>query len=262
MGNCLVTKLPSSVNNDNLRKFGTLYVEFKNSSFNASAVLGLRFSSTATIKGVDSLLYQQNGTTIGSKYSFEASSSANWICSGGGVVEIFNKYDLKYFNANNQYLNPINAADLKYCTSLINLTTPVNGNLSDLPDAPLTTLNLSRAASSYDLFGELSDLAKFTSLSTLNIGKNEEITGELSDIGGLTSLTSLSLGDISGIGGTVEAFVAAQRAAGRTTCAGITAAYIGTTSVTFNGASIASASNTSISWDATTITVGGTTITA
>lgn len=263
MGNCLITTLPSSVSDNTLRKFAVLNVKFTNLSFSSSAVLGVRTKSQMSVTGVSDDLYDQVGVNLGRVVSFGTSASSTWLCPGSGDVELSNKYDITYLSLPNAYIEPIDVADMQYCNELQTCIVPMKGDLSNLGIMPyVTNLDLRRPNESYDLVGTLSAFANLTSLTTLNLSKNRVITGNIADLGPLTSLTSLSLGDLNAITGTVEGFVAAQRSAGRTTCSSLSVPYIGSTPITFNGSSIVSVSQTTISWTENTITIGGTTINA
>ena len=261
MANCLITKLDAVVNNDSLKKLGTLYINATNSGYLAGAVIGISTSSARKITGVSSDLYNQSGVSLGREITEQAGAGTSWFVSGGGVVEVYNKYDLTYLNVKSSFTDPINTKDLSFCTALTSLTAQLAGKLSELPNAPsLTRLDLVPSGLNNGLEGSLADLPTYPSLTYIDLDKYRLITGELKALGGFVALTTLRLGDLTRVGGSVEDFVNAQRAAGRTTCSGITCPYIGTTGITFNGSSIAVASNTVISWTATTITCAGVTI--
>lgn len=112
--------------------------------------------------------------------------------------------------------------------------------------------------------GEAADFVKFAATMTeLNISFNTLITGNIADFGPCVNLTTLNISN-TGVTGSLEGFVAAQRAAGRTTCNSLSLPYIGEgQTITFNGAKITTIQYTNtLSWTANTITFNGTTITA
>lgn len=128
-----------------------------------------------------------------------------------------------------------NLSSLAGCTGLTNLTIlsgkNIKGNLTDLVGKPLQTLRLEAV----DIKGELSALGSITTLTTLGFFN--------SNASGLSNQVT----------GTVEAFVAAQRTAGRTT--GSITVKTGLSAVTFNGSAIAySSTDRTLSWTADSIT--------
>jgi hypothetical protein len=114
------------------------------------------------------------------------------------------------------------------------------------------TVYLSKIAQNHPLLVELS-------LDQIYINPTDSIVS----LGSLINLTTMEIlplvSDSNWIGGTIEGFVAAQRAAGRTTCEGIRIPFLGYTNVTFNGhtlqRNIQSPDQDTISWNNSTITV-------
>lgn len=105
------------------------------------------------------------------------------------------------------------------------------------------------------LSGTLNNIiVAFPNLQSMRLG-DDTVVGTFDSIGALTSLTELSFKGT----GSIEGLVSTARAAGRTTgsincrwCSG----------ATFNGSPITSKSSITLSWDASTITFDGVTITA
>lgn len=100
------------------------------------------------------------------------------------------------------------------------------------------------------------DWSMFTKLT--NIDFDRHVSGDIVKLGALTALTNFAFGN-SHCSGTIESWVQAQRANGRTT-GSVTGNSLNGSNVTFNG-STANAKG-GVSWTATTITMNGITIDA
>jgi hypothetical protein len=115
-----------------------------------------------------------------------------------------------------------------------------------------------------NITGDISVIAAFKDTLTEFGGFGTPLSGSIEDLGECTLLSTINLDNsrqISNIGGTVEGFVASQRAAGRTT-AEFTLFNVSSTNVTFNGHTLAGYQNLTLSWTANTITCYGETINA
>lgn len=264
--NCLVTTLKSTVNNSSLEKFGMFSVSFKQETSPTQDSRFIRIVSTEknTISCEGGLLYNTyGGTPIGDSYTFR---DADWSEEYGGyqfVGYISNnecklyipKYTFKYYSFNALAVKDIDILKFKYTLVTSFTGAFLTGNISDLPDnAIYLYINGNTKA-----VGKLSDLSSKTLITSINLGNTSITPSPLYSIGTLTALTTIA-GIIAT--GSIEDFVAAQRTNGRTTCEGINCQWIGEGSITFNGAAIANKASATLSWDASTITYDGTTITA
>lgn len=127
-------------------------------------------------------------------------------------------------------------------------------SLSDIGWGSFTSLI--RLADLYgNITGDISSLSALPATMTqISLNNNSEITGNINSLGKFTNLTILGLNG-TGITGTVESFVQAMRANGKTTNSeGIN---IGNTlsNATFNGATIPSGTAKTLTWTASTITI-------
>jgi hypothetical protein len=271
---CLVTRLKGVVANDKLSYLGTMSFKVKSDSFSGSTHTILAKTATGgdvvyEIIGngyfTDSTDSVNNGKTI-TIHDGETLSSL-YHSAGNYTILVRNKYCLgSAFSANS--VRTINASELNYCNYITTLTsdsagngTGVVGNVSDLP-AHLTEITIRDNADSR-LVGSVEDFTRFTQLSKLIIstGVNKIVRGNISVFGPLTYLTQLY---VSGMSGTIEGFVAAQRANGRTSVSSsnpIALSYLNEGTVTFNGSVITSGQK-SLYWTASQITFDGVTITA
>ncbi len=258
--NCLVTKLIGVVNDD-LPKYGVLVAEFTDSVHSASASLGIISQSATKIKAVDSPLYSTGGTNLGYEVLVPENQEV-WVCPSSGKVEIYGKYGIRKLVLARGHFAPVETIDLKYCTDLKELTSALSGELDNLSGLTvMEKLILQRNSADYSLTGNLESLAGMTELIQLNITLCKGLTGQLSSLGNMTKLTSINLGDTN-ISGSIEDFVVAQRASGRTACETLHVSWIGSSKVTFNGGTISNSGSSVLSWTSSTITLGGTTIDA
>lgn len=103
----------------------------------------------------------------------------------------------------------------------------------------------------------LEDIAYCEYITTLYL-LNTDSYGDISNLGKLTALATF-YGGTSKISGTIESFVQAQRAAGRTSTSSAITFSASSTQVTFDGGPLESST---LSWTASTITLGSKTIDA
>lgn len=255
--NCLVTKLKATVNNSNLEKLGVLDIYGT-----GNADIGFKGSSPITVKCVSGTMYSDQARTqaITEKEIPVSANTAYVYITNGTHIEVSNKYAITFVFATPQ-TEKISTEDFKYSTGITRLTVPqIKGKLSDLSGlTSCTTLELVGSAVQYadahDLEGDIADIAGLTALTKINLVKAREVYGSFESLGKCIALTEIKIAETF-IAGTVEAFVARQRGAGRTTASNIAISLADTT---FNGSSVTH-SNTTLSWTATTITFNGVTI--
>ena len=129
-------------------------------------------------------------------------------------------------------------------------STQVSGDISNIkPLTKLQTLNLDNSK----VTGSINSFNALTNLTSISISV-EQVTGDIINLGSLVNLTNIGLGK-SNISGTIESFVQAQRAAGRSS-AQITGSSVRWGNVTFDG----SITKGTLSWTPTTMTMNNKTI--
>lgn len=141
-------------------------------------------------------------------------------------------------------------AKLTSLTTLKFIGAHVTGDISKLNvlnKLQILILDSTKVTGSINVFNTLTNL---TSLSLANT----RITGDIINLGNLVNLTNIGIGN-SSISGTIESFVQAQRAAGRSS-AQITGSSVDWGNVTFDG----SITKGTLSWTPTTITMNNKTI--
>lgn len=262
MANCLVTKLQAVVDNDRLEKLGIITFNVKSDAGNRTLYnfefhhIGtvVKVSGDLSIVGGNSITIAQDG-----KSCTVTSTTANIEFNSGAGVIAFDKYELKGINLNAQYEDTelytaqTSKMDKFYGAAWV-------GKLSDIPQIA-TTISFNANSIS----GSVADLSEYTALTKLSVGPAANFTrAEITSLGKLVALTHFS----GPVYGSLESLVAAQRANGRTTGT-MRLDYINmgmldpsTPFVTFNGSAAPTGDNKTLSWDATTITYDGVTITA
>ena len=273
MENCLVTKLKSVVENDNLKKLGELVIGRKyNSSETANtAYFGVNRSFiadgqkvTLTIVGDGYFSTSFGGTSIGKVVEVTKNAEGQsailslYTSNGNYTILVNNKYEFNVSQFSGSY--QINMADIYYTKITSIVGEGYYGNVSELP---LRIMQLSIYNSQYGKVNYTdADIARLVNLTAFDVVSERFPRISTATIGKLTSLTGSN--QISSIQGSIEDFVANQRAGGRTTFDGnLNLRWIGALgTVTFNGAVIANVDNGVITWTENTITFRGTTIDA
>lgn len=269
MANCLVTKLKSVVNNDNLPKIGCLYFKAKTlaSAGNYSYLLRLETNDEVTISIKEEGYQFRRGDSQTLVRSYTLTSNMGITDfefeNGDYTVEVTNKYSITklYFGyaaeTFNKLLN-VDIDELKFNSGLTELSlwnsVDTCGSLSSLERKNLTKLDLSKSK----VTGNITSIASMTGLTALNFN-NTEIEGDISTLsehtglkilrvsdyitGSITSLgkaTQLTTLDASNIEGTYEELATAMISNGRTSGT----LLIITNKLTYNGEYLANASIT------------------
>lgn len=259
---CLITKLKSSVTDSGLEKLGILTIgrKVQQTPTQDTQYTRLMFTEKGTINCVGGLLYKTyGGEPLGSSYTLKDTDynpTSSMYLFGGYVsndecsLEL-PKYTLSGISGLSYQPTPIKDFNFTAVTEFGSAW--YKGAVSDIPlRATLVNFNNNQNVS-----GSLSDFENHINLTSLNVGNTAIASSPLSSLGKLVHLTTLN----AYASGSIESFVASQRANGRTTCTGITCSYL-STNVTFNGSAIQNKSNVTLSWTATTITYDGVTIEA
>lgn len=247
MKNCFCSKLLLNVENDNLQRLGAITVTASTSgSFSLAAPIGTEIESDDT-----TIFF--NGRQPSYKIIMERAIGTNINISGAGKLYIYNKYNVtEIISDPNKILLYTN--ELKCCSSLTKIKCGLKGDVADILNSPLTVLEIapnSGVICKIEYFENNLLLLNRLSLRTI------QLLGALEDFGNLINLTYLDIPNCN-INGSVENFVHAQIAAGRTTCDGIAVSWIGSgNNITYNGVVIPSKTNLILSWDAENITLDG-----
>lgn len=201
MNKCFITKLPSSVDNDNLPVLGQLRINWLKQSDladNDARAIGLQTNDNITVK-VSGAHFTNNtlSSNDGNAKTIKAADGVVWLYvsnDADAVLTIDNKYSLQQMNfvindkKNLDRQVYFDIEDIKYCNNLnyLNLNPiQVSGNISDLSKLTnLTYLDISETP----LIGNLSALSKLTNLTFINLTATQ-IIGDVDNLASLTKLT-------------------------------------------------------------------------
>ena len=169
MGNCLVTKLKGSVNDESLRRLGEMKLHVD--SVSNSVIFSLNLDADVTIRIVGNGYFVSNdNTNLGKTIATKNYDNKNIKANGSNFdVFISNKDTIKGIYLTNVVFD---LSELTYCTSL---TEFVDWNTSSI------------------LTGDISIFKNLKNLINIHIEGSKQITGQLSDIAGMTNLTTLFL---------------------------------------------------------------------
>ena len=281
MGNCLVTKLKGTVDNDNLPKLGIIdtkigpYTPADGVFFLITPVDG----KTVEAKALNHNFVGGDGVDVGyNTIVVQSGTNAFLRVSGLGDTFEVEKYNLKQYDdfryQSNVKLNVLNIEEFKYSEGLEILNIRKwSGRPTEL--LVLTALRTLRLTDSKEAV-KISDFLQFTQLTNFGLLSVDNLVQEnkvMADFGVFTNLTDFALFAINDFkGGTVESFVAAQVRNGRTTCAQMNCLFFCVYGVLgnvikFNGQDCpnatkvlswqpnATAGRTDVTWDGVTVTI-------
>ena len=217
MNKCFITKLPSSVDNDNLPVLGQLRINWLKQSDltdNDARAIGLSTNDSITIKVSGAHLTDSTlASNLGNTKTITVADGVVWLYvsnDADAILTIDNKYSLTNLN----FVRPrkdglkrsvkFDINDIRYCTGLTFiclLNTQVSGDINAISQlTALSYLNLGNT----NVSGDISAVSQLTALSSLNLA-GTNVSGDISTISKLTALTDLSLartnvsGDISAL---------------------------------------------------------------
>ena len=273
MGNCLKTQLKEVVDNSNLDKLGVLRIQrVYNESDNPDiAYLGINRSVipdgevvTLTIVGDGYFTRSYGGASVGKTYEVrkpvldEPSTLSLWTSNGDYTIEVDNKYAFCLNQSPKDYKVKID--DTFYTSIEIIAGIGYYGNLANVDPTKITFVKFENEQLHTVTYKE-EDITRLSLLTHLSLVEAfPEI--KMSILGTLIHLTGTM--QIACASGSIEQFVAAQRAGGRTTFDGtLNLRWLGAKGlVTFNGSTIPNVEAGNLTWTENTITFRGTTINA
>lgn len=193
MNKCFITKLPSSVDNDNLLILGQLRINWlkqNDLTNNDQRVIKLATNDSITVKVSGAHLTDNTlASNLGNTKTITAADGVVflWVSNDAdAVLTIDNKYSLTIFSFTHGNSNThsvyFDIKNIKYCTNLTDLNlkgTQVSGDISAVSQlTALTNLNLSGTQVS----GKIDSLANLTKLTNLINLKGLSLTGDMSKI--------------------------------------------------------------------------------
>lgn len=218
MNKCFITKLPSSVDNDNLPVLGQLRINWlkqNNLTDNDARAIGLSTNDSITVKVSGAHLTDNTlASNLGNTKTITAADGLVWLWvsnEADAILTIDNKYSLtvlnfcipgKEFVARTAYFD---IDDIRYCTNLTTLSaikTKISGDIDAISNITALTFVLLIAT---QVSGDISAVSKLTNLNTIGLS-NTQISGAIDNLAGLTKISenlqlqSLALvGDMSKI---------------------------------------------------------------
>lgn len=259
MNNCLVTKLTSVVDNDNLEKINVLRLEVKTQE-NPSDITQRLVIETDGVHTIDLDIignghfsdkennYVPEGN-IGTSFK-NMNSFAGHFSNGDYIIEVKSKYNISNrLNFGASHLNP---SFLKYTSGVTDIASlGFEGDIAILSTQEgLTKIKIN---SKYAI-GSLSDLAPLTALTNIDFS-DTNVSGDIKDL--RNPITTMIIFR-SNITGELIEFVKTQRSVGRTTGSCSNGGWWGD-KVTFNGVNPGTGTKT-LTWTENTITLGDVTV--
>ncbi len=278
MGNCLVTQLKGSVNNDSLpvlngwtakitipADIGTdMY--YNRFALNASVPFTVKASGSKNIYAYAGGVGHLAGDNLGSEVQSRLSGSVYsvYLCfpePGEYYITVISKYEITNIAFLPEYLS-VKTSDMKYMPlasiSLEYVSDYYDVDLADIPDS-VTSLKLYGARGRmHTIKGTTLDLARLVNLTSLDI-RVLSAEGDIAELGALTDLSSLAL-NYTNIHGNIEDFVKAMVRNGVLTKSITVAMMQNQPALFYKGIVVAVSSSTTLSWEPSS-TTGKTSIT-
>lgn len=273
MKNCNQSIIDVNSESNNLPKLGVLclkrvYVEDEDAT-DATLSTQRRLipegkTITFTIIGDGYFMSTYGGQSIGKEVTVQkGSSNLSYYTSNGNYdIEIKEKYDFTLGLNNSQRAIRCDIADTYYTLTKIITSPGMYGDLGKANPEHITTISI-YSQQLGKVYYKSEDIGKFVNVTQIGFDTVDGFPEiNMSDFGKLVSITGWN--QIPCAVGSIEEFVAAQRAGGRTTFDGtLNLSYIGFSGkVTFNGSVIENVAVGNITWTASTITFRDVTITA
>ena len=277
--NCLITTYKATVDNPELKVLGELVMKFKNVEANTD-LIALQNNPVFEYVKIDKNVKSSSDDTILSAGILQPGTYENGIKSieaGDYTLRIKSKYDVNYLHFANPVEIDLNDLQFKETMSVIQGNIIHTGNqdikLSNIKsvnilcdtEIPITEIiksNTTRCIINCAK-GDIASVKEFLpNLTKVNFQNSKDLYGDFKWLG-LTNINDFGaciLG--TEISGNIEDFVAIRREHGQTTGEVSFGWLGGTGKITFNGNTIKNIASNTLSWNETTITFNGETITA
>lgn len=223
MNECLVTKLKASVADNSLRVLGEFRFAKRNdlAGYNAdNAFLQIASESEVEITILNDGYFCQSGSlernpSVGKSVIVPAGTQKAYYLSAGSEVRIVPKYGITQL-----FINAIvvELSEFAYINKMPNITAigpGVRGSVESFANIE-NVRTIACGETNYQIYGNLEKIKNLAGLQSIIITKSH-VTGDITKCFGKSiALTQMSIAD-SDMTGSIEAFVAAQIAAGRPT---------------------------------------------
>lgn len=273
---CLVTKLKGVVSGD-APIYGCLEMVIAGTGTPLKQMFSILSNEESVISGNNGIVFKN--LSLSKEYSnpFTLTSNTegfNVICAADAKMTVTNKYKLRAVLDSGYYAFALSGVK-EFVGGLDSFiySIPTNATLVGLPYYS-SKMNLSdivpklasysssivafRFSDSPLVEGNIDLFSNITNIKNIDVGNCPLVYGTIADLKSITTLENIAC-RLTQVGGTIEEFVAGQRAAGRTTGT-VSGNGAGWGLVTFDGAT--THAKGAVSWTATTITMDGVTINA
>lgn len=250
MNNCLITRLKGSVDNDSLLKIGEL--RLKASKVELAKSEGSSLDYICHQGGI----YSDSDKKKPITHSGIESNSVTIYADSDSIFSILPKYNLTelYLTGLDSVSGGLSSFNIKGLRNL-----DIKGNIEDDVEnlnKDIVALFITQAP---NIKMSLDSISKFKNLTYLTLKSPSQLVGDISRLGSLINLTNLNIDENTGISGTLESFVQAQRQYGRkTNSTGILCGYLAGTQITFNNEQLVTLYDKKLVWTETTITLSNT----
>lgn len=205
MGKCLVTKLNSVVDNDNILRLGEARIKIAVDKTPSNQYINISVSSDTDLEIIgDSYFTDSNlSVNLGKSKKVKPSDGDVKVYFNNAVAEIGirNKYNIRdiTFVGSSKSMDLASFAYTKSLNALNTEYTGMYGDISALKNLSIGQIYLSGSK----IYGDIASLKKMTSLSRININDAPDVCGDLSNLSGLTNLTWLYFNH-SGLTGSID----------------------------------------------------------
>ena len=208
MNKCFITKLPSSVDNDNLPVLGQLRINWlkqNNLTDNASRAIQLGTNDSITVKVSGAHFTDDTlASNLGSTKTITNADGLVWLWvsnDADAILTIDNKYSLTCINFVRPSKELVERAvyfdidDIRYCTNLTQLVameTKISGDIDAISN--LTTLENINLIDT-QVSGDISAISNLTKLTNIGLS-NTKVSGDISALSKLTNLSMINLSNL------------------------------------------------------------------
>lgn len=271
---CLVTKLKGVVSGD-APIYGCLEIVIAGTGTPFKQNFSVLSNEESIVSGNNGIVFKN--LSLSKEYSnpFTLTSIIerfNVICAADAKMAVTNKYKLRAVEDAGYYV--FRLAGVKEFVGGIDsfiYSIPANANYVGLPNyssnmklsdivPKVVSYNSSIVAFEFSnsplIEGNINVFRNINNLKRIDVGNCPLVNGTIAELKSITTLDNIACANTQ-VGGTIEEFVAGQRAAGRTTGT-VSGNSAGWGLVTFDGAT--THAKGAVSWTATTITMDGVTI--
>lgn len=201
MGNCLVTKFKSSINNELIPRIGEISIGFEQSTQNVVCLhIGSRKNTTLRIVGNGYFTDKNGETNLGKTKVLNANIEED-VYMNNSKFDLFidNKYNIYSFSNNKADTYPVIKDNMSFdieafkysnLQNLILQNSSIAGNLSVIGNS--TAMNRLYAYLCPNIYGDTASLSKITDIKRVNLLQSPNIDSKLEDFSNKVQLVELA----------------------------------------------------------------------